>query len=256
LNQAANRPEQNAPDELIRARDLRRKLVQHLKETALPEQHLALAEACLELASYVLDPAAEPAVQEAFDQLKVMEVAYNAGDAVPVYLQAARGRAYCRRANLLSRPPHEAVADGRQAILLHTPAHEAYPESRHFRKELFEDYLILSRRLRRLGETAAAAEAAEKLPALVPDELYSYLTAAELLARCPGATYQARAVKMLMSAFEKGLLRDPYQLDLQSWKGRRFLKDGEDFQKLQQALKTRGAGGPPRLSAGIARPLR
>jgi tetratricopeptide (TPR) repeat protein len=256
LSQALDQPEKNAPDELIRARDLRRKLVQNLKEKALPEDHLALADACLEFASYLLDPAAESAIQEAFGQLEALEATYNVGDAVPTYLQAARGLAYCWRAKLPSRPHQEALADARQAILLHAAAHESYPESRPFRKELFEDYRILSIRLRLLGETAAAAEAAEKLPAVVSDELNGYLTAAELLAKCPGATYQARAVKMLVTAFEKGLLRHPCQLDLQSWKGRRFLKDGEDFQKLQQALKPRGAGGPPRLSAGIARPPR
>jgi hypothetical protein len=238
----ANLPERNAPDELNRARDLRRKLVQYLGTKALPDHHVALADACLEYASYLIDPAAESAIQEAFGEIEALEASYNAGEAIPAYVQAVRGRAYCWRAKLPSRPHQEALADARQAILLHAAAHESCPESRLFRKELFEDYRILSIRLRFLGETAAAAEAAEKLPALVSDELNSYLTAAELLAKCPGATYQARAVEILVSAFEKGLLRHPCQLDLQSWKGRRFLKDGEDFQKLQQALKATRPG--------------
>jgi tetratricopeptide (TPR) repeat protein len=256
LSQAVNQPEKNAPDELIRARDLRRKLVQHLKEKALPEHHLALADACLEFASYILDPAAQSAIQEAFGQVEALEATYNAGDAVPTYLQAARGLAYCWRAKLPSRPHEEALADARQAILLHAAAHESCPESPLFRKELFEDYRILSIRLRLLGETAAAAEAAEKLPVHVPDRLNSYLTAAELLARCTGETYQARAVKMLMSAAEKGLLRDPSQLDFQGGKGLASLKDRDDFQKLQQALKTPTARRPPRPSPGIAQTFR
>ena len=246
LNQVTNQPEKNATDELIRARDLRRKLVQHPKEKALPEHHLALADACLELASYRLDPAAESAIQEAFGQLEALEANYNAGDAIPAYLQAARGRAYCSRAKLPSRPLQEAIADARQAIILHAAAHQSYPESPIFREGLIEDYQVLSVRLRALQDTAAAAEAAEELPALVPDELKSYLAAAHQLAFCKGETqettagYQTRAVKMLLSAYEKGLLRDPRQLDLKSWKGLASLKGRDDFQKLQQALKSPG----------------
>lgn len=130
-----------------------------------------------------------------------------------------------------------------EAIPFHQAALKASPSNAVFREHLRSAYWVLAALQLKLEEHAAAAEAAEQLPILFPEEPSEYARAAGFLARCielvdeddveQRDAYGKRSVELLRQAVEKGF-GDLEQLKKSKEDGGKFytLKNRADFQQL------------------------
>jgi tetratricopeptide (TPR) repeat protein len=159
---------------------------------------------------------------------------------VPQY-QSDLGRVYYQLAEIVMEHPDKAHAQALQAVRYQAAALNLSPKSLDYRRWLWDDYVILSEILLRLGRIEPAARAAEELPRLIPDQLLTYLFVANRLTRCADASkgqtpdYQARAVQAIGSAVKDGVIHDAKQLEHKEF---RPLKARQDFRRLVLSLAT------------------
>jgi tetratricopeptide (TPR) repeat protein len=101
-----------------------------------------------------------------------------------------------------------------QAVVCQRAALDADQQNANYRRFLHDHYLALALVQLRLGNPDAAARAAGELPVLFPDEPDSYVTGAEVLARCVllaagdplrVESFGRQAVQLLRQALAKGL---------------------------------------------------
>jgi tetratricopeptide (TPR) repeat protein len=180
--------------------------------------------------------AARAAASAAIEQLEPMAERHPD---VPAY-RVELGRASARLAWILCEDhPAEARAPAERAVREHTAAVESNPDSPRYRSDLWEDKYVLSEVLLGLGEIEPAARAAEELPRLLPDAIDSYRFAVICLTGCAGASkgggpdYQARAVRVLRTAVDRRMIRDPRELEAPAF---RALEGREDFRRLKASL--------------------
>jgi len=228
---------------LERALQLLKELVADFPD--LPDHRLELVYAANWVAFHL--SSSNPALAEATSREAVGAMTKLADHQPPVagYLYAV-GRAYQDMAVLFEtklKKRNDARLAIEQSIHYCRKALELSPENPEYRKKLRALIGDSSYILRGLGETAGAAAAAEELPRVLPEDLNSYYDAAAILMKCKRASkdedYGRRAVVTLRKAVEKGLIREPKQLDLKDFQD---LKERDDFRRLRQSLEPPRAG--------------
>ena len=144
-----------------------------------------------------------------------------------------------------------------QAIRHLRTALEANPRNAAYHEYLGDSLGLFAKTSIQLGEHAEAAEAAEQVPGVRPEALEQHLRAAALLTKCVGLAsadrhladakrrdlekkYAYRAVKILRSAVQQGLLKDVRGLDLEDFDP---LRERDDFKALRETLETRAKVG-------------
>lgn len=233
-----------ALNDLKRALQLRKTLVDD--SLNFPEHRIDLAIVASELAYLLIasDPAAaETVAREALEGLAKLA---DHRPPIPSYVNAL-GRAQYEMAQLLMmlKKPDDAGSAIEQSIRYHREALDLSPENSDYRANLRAAYNVSSIVLRDLGETARAADAAEQLPRILPEDRGSYYNAAALLTKClkasrnQGQDYGRRAVRVLQQAAENRLIKDPKELDFPDFAD---LKERDDFRRLRQSLEPPRAG--------------
>jgi serine/threonine-protein kinase len=144
-----------------------------------------------------------------------------------------------------------------QAIRHLRAALEANPRNAAYHEYLGDSLGLFAKTLVQLGEHGEAAEAAEQVPGVRPEALEQHLRAAALLTKCVGLAsadrhladakrrdlekkYAYRAVKILRSAVQQGLLKDVRGLDQEDFDP---LRERDDFKALRETLETRAKVG-------------
>jgi tetratricopeptide (TPR) repeat protein len=209
-----------------------------------PEHRMDLAVEAGEVA-YLLaasDPAAaETVAREALDRVAKLA---DHQPPIPSYVDSV-GRAHYEMAKLLMtiKKRDDARSAIEQSIRYHRQALDLRPENFEYRANLGAAVGLSSEILLDRGETAAAANAAEELPRLIPGDVNSYSNAAKLLMKCLNAAkdqrqeYGRRAVGILQKAVDERLIKDAKQLNFKEF---RELKERDDFSRLLKSLE------PPR----------
>jgi tetratricopeptide (TPR) repeat protein len=234
----ANGQSAQALSDLKEALRIRKQLVED--SPGFPEYRMELAVLAQEVAYLVAarDPAAaETIAREAVSALS--ELALREPP-IPSYVHAV-GRAHYELAQLLMIPKKcdQARSAIEQSIFYHRRALELSPENVDYRANLQAAIGVSSIILIEGGETAKAADAAEELPRLMPQDLKSYYNSATLLTKCLRAStdepqsYGRRAVAILEKAVENGLIKEAKQLDYTEF---RALRERDDFRRLRQGL--------------------
>ncbi len=128
---------------------------------------------------------------------------------------------------------------------------KADPENPTYRLKLGEDLALWSLALIKRGDHARAADFAEELPRLFPNNLQRNHDAAELLVGCAAAAardsklsepgrqalvtaYESRAIQVLVQAVARRLIQRADQLDIPEFSS---LKGSDEFQRLLNALR-------------------
>jgi len=240
LEEKARQPTQ-ALGHLERALQLLKKLVADFPD--LPDHRLAFAEVANAVAYHLCS--SNPALAETTTREAVgsMDKLADHQPPVPSYLNAL-GLAYHEMAWLFEKKlnkRNDARSAIEQSIRYCREALDLSPENPEYRANLHAAIQDSSIILRELGETARAAEAAEQLPRVLPEDPNSYYYGAALLTKCMNASkdedYGRRAVVILQKAVENGLIKDAKQLDFKEF---HELKERDDFRRLRQSLE------PPR----------
>ncbi len=234
-----------AQEHLNQAMILCRKLVEDYP--ALPDYRLELANVATELAHFLAknDPAlAEKTYREGVEAIARLA---DKQPPDPSHLYAL-GRVYCQMAeNFMDHKKwHDARPAFEESVRYFRKALDLRPQNPGYRQDLLDTINDLSFILLKLGETTKAAEAAEELPRLRPNDSKSYYAAAIFLTKClmvskdEGKEYGHRAVRVLQQAAENRLIKDPSILEKAVFAP---LLDRHDFLWLCQSLAP--AGSPP-----------
>jgi tetratricopeptide (TPR) repeat protein len=239
-----NGPRTQALQDLKRALEIRKKLVELAPR--LPAHRMDLAVVASEVAYFAAasDPAAAETV--AREGLASVTKLVDHQPPIPSYVDAL-GRAHYEMAHLLMmiKKRADARAAIEQSLRYHRQALDLGPENSQYRAHLFAAVGVSSRILLELGDTALAANAAEELPRLLPEDVMSYYHAATFLTRCMNASkdqdqdYGRRAVNILQKAKENGLIKEAKQLDFKEF---RELIERDDFRRLRASLAPPRAG--------------
>ena len=153
--------------------------------------------------------------------------------------------------NLSRGDKASALSHLEQAIRYHRSVLTRNPENRLYRKGLADDLGVMAIVLRENGGIDRAADAAEELPRLLPDDFKIYGHAVAILIDCASAVagddrfaedrrvelterYQKRAVHLLRQAVIRGVILLPGQLDRDEF---RPLRGRADFERLREGLK-------------------
>jgi serine/threonine-protein kinase len=168
---------------------------------------------------------------------------------VPDY-QAALGRTLYSLARVLLAGGDPSAARGllARAVRYHRAALEVDPRSRMSREYLRDDYGVLCLALIQSGAIGQAADTADELPRLFPEDVREYFRAAFFLVKCaaaadatsagpsgepPAETYARRAVGLLRRAVDRRLIGDPAVLWVRELDP---LRPRADFQELLRKL--------------------
>ncbi|HKM56315.1 MAG TPA: tetratricopeptide repeat protein, partial [Isosphaeraceae bacterium] len=239
----AGQPTQ-ALNDLKRALQIRKKLVDD--SPGVPEYRMDLAVVAPEVAYLLGESDSAAAETVAGEAVKALTKLADHQPAIPSYVDAL-GRAHYEMAQLLMmlKKPDDARSAIEQSIRYHRGALDLSPENSDYRANLRAAYNVSSIVLRDLGETARAADAAEQLPRILPEDRGSYYNAAALLTKClkasrnQGQDYGRRAVRVLQQAAKNRLIKDPKELDFPDFAD---LKERDDFRRLRQSLEPPRAG--------------
>jgi tetratricopeptide (TPR) repeat protein len=231
----------------------------------VPDYRYKLAATRLNLATLLekADPtAAQTAVRAALSDCEALAARFPG---VPEYGFAEGNASYCL-GDLLAREGHLAEAGQalEQAVKRLQAALEANPRNPSYVRALglaYRDQAEVFRQTRKFAELAAAAEA---MPRVAPDDPDAYRVAASDLAQAVELvtkndqvseaartslqqSYGQKAVELLRTAFERGLLVDPRELDDPALNA---IRDRDDFRRLERTVKP----APKPLGAASPRP--
>jgi tetratricopeptide (TPR) repeat protein len=219
-----------------------------------PDYRQALAVTTLNLGA-VLEAADATAAARAYrDALAIQERLTADFPAVPEY-RLALGRTLYSQARLLvgADDPAGARALLARAIGYHQALLADDPRNERARALLRDDYGVLCLALLQSGAASQAADAAEELPRLFPDDPLEYLRAAGFLADCArrtsaapeggaaGDTYLRRALALLQQAAQRQVLRDPKALRIKELAP---LWPRTEFQELERRLEAQSQVRP------------
>jgi hypothetical protein len=200
------------------------------------------ADACRLLANSLAHTDPVQAEEQARKSIELLtELAPSHSD-LPTSLGASLGHAYLQLAKALlvekrvdgARAAAERALGYLRAVLKSSPE----TESHYYRQWLSEDHLVLSLIRLELRDVAGAANDAEELPRIMPDDPNSYLRAVGLMVRCADrspdqrAHFHGRAMDLLGTAVNQRKL-DRKLLDHPVLKA---LRDRDDFRLMMMDL--------------------
>jgi tetratricopeptide (TPR) repeat protein len=205
-----------------------------------PDYRLSLAVTRLNLASAIEPGDPRSAARVYRDALSVQERLTADFPEVSEY-QSAQGRTLYSLARLQLSEGDDSARDLlTRAIRYHRAVVEADPRDRANREFLRDDYSVLCLALLHARAHADAANAAEELPKVLPDDASESLRAAAFLVECGAAasddpsapdSYARRAVALLRRAVERQILTDPASLQIPELAPLRARPDFEDLRK-------------------------
>ena len=256
LGRLLTRMSRDAEPSLQKARTLRQQLVNDYPN--VPDYRYTLARVHLNLGVLLAKARPKEAEQAYRAALDLQEQLVGTLPNVADY-RSTLGTTLNQLARLLAaRNDPAALQEARRmldrAIDNQQAALKANPRNRLYRDYLGKDRAALASVLLRLGKHAEAAEQAEELSRLLPEEV-EYLRAAQFLAQCVSQSrkdttlddtqrqeharnYTSRAAAILRTAIEKGVLKDARKLQSPFLAP---LREDAEFQKLIRELEKKAS---------------